>query len=123
MTELRACVFLCVAELATVKTKLCELANLSQETRSHLLQLLDEILPDQTLLSTLEHKLEKICDGSTDDYPIYWLDSSHELADNFLHVLQSETDHMDSQRQLILTAIHMLISAAAGKQDEICFTL
>lgn len=87
--------FFCVAELASVKEALRELACLSPETRFSLLNLFQKILPDQALLFTLEDKLEKLCDGPTYDACTYLPDSSNELTENFLALLQSETDHMD----------------------------
>ncbi|MCI4395575.1 hypothetical protein PGIGA_G00182240 [Pangasianodon gigas] len=148
-------------ELASVKAALCKLACLSPETRFSLLNLFQEILPDQTLLSTLEDKLEKICDASMFDSHTYLPDTSNELMDKFLYLLQSETDNMDrlpsvvvrpngslpatsnqnrgqsapanwkaantshngsvkstNQRQLILTAMHMLVSAAEELTDD-----
>lgn len=91
----RACVFFCVADLASVKETLRKLACLQPETRFSLLQLFQEILPDQTLLSTLEEKLEKMCDESMDDSQVYFPDTPDELTDKFLYVLQSEMDDMD----------------------------
>ncbi|MCJ8749784.1 hypothetical protein PDJAM_G00180290 [Pangasius djambal] len=149
-------------ELASVKATLCKLACLSPETRFSLLNLFQEILPDQTLLSTLEDKLEKICDASMYDSHTYLSDTSNELMDKFLYLLHSETDNMDrlasvvlrpngslpaisnqnggqsapanwkaantshngssvkstNQRQLILSAMHMLISAAEELTDD-----
>ncbi|XP_053540276.1 gasdermin-E isoform X1 [Ictalurus punctatus] len=135
------------------KEILYELTRLPSETRFSLLNLFQEILPDQTLLSTLEDKLEKICDESVYDSHTYLPETSNELTDKFLDLLQSETDNMDSlptalrpngslpaiskqngsqsegkasntshngssQRQLILTAMYILISAAEELTDD-----
>lgn len=91
----RACVSFCIAELASVKATLRELVCLSPETRFSLLNLFEEILPDQTLLSTLEDKLENICDESIHDSLTFMSDTSNELTDKFLDVLQAEIDSMD----------------------------
>lgn len=88
--------FFCVAELESEKEILYELTRLPSETRFSLLNLFQEILPDQTLLSTLEDKLEKICDESVYDSHTYLPETSNELTDKFLDLLQSETDNMDS---------------------------
>ncbi|KAF7686222.1 gasdermin-E [Silurus meridionalis] len=139
-------------ELTNLKATLCELAHLPTKTRVTLLNLFQEILPDPTLLSTLEDKLKKICDESLSDSHPYLPDTSNELIDRFLDSLQSDTDNRNrvfkpngllqtisnqkgsqsaaanwtadntshnaspvkptSRRQLILIAMHMLISAA-----------
>ncbi|KAK3525285.1 hypothetical protein QTP86_024905 [Hemibagrus guttatus] len=120
--------------------------------RSPLNILNKEILPDQTLLATLENKLENICDESMYDY---LADTSSDLTDKFLDLLLCDMDAMGlrsdgsspasskqsggqgaaaswkpanskhhgssvnstDQRQLILTAMHMLISAAGELTD------
>ncbi|KAK3508219.1 hypothetical protein QTP70_017674 [Hemibagrus guttatus] len=139
-------------DLTSVKATLCELACLTPETRFSLLNLFQEILPDQTLLATLENKLENICDESMYDY---LADTSSDLTDKFLDLLLCDMDAMGlrsdgsspasskqsggqgaaaswkpanskhhgssvnstDQRQLILTAMHMLISAAGELTD------
>ncbi|KAF4080374.1 hypothetical protein AMELA_G00169680 [Ameiurus melas] len=140
-------------ELESEKEILYELTHLPPETRFSLLNLFQEILPYKTLLSSLEDKLEKICDESMYDSHTYLPEASNELTDKFLDLLQSETDNMDSlptalrpngalpaiskqnggqsagkaantryngssQRQLIFTAMHMLICATEELMDD-----
>lgn len=88
----RSCLCHYVAELADVKATLCELARLSPETRFSLLNLFQEILPDQTLLSTLESKLDKVCEEPMRDSYTYLPDTSDEFAGKFVDMLLSDTD-------------------------------
>ncbi|XP_058260300.1 uncharacterized protein gsdmea isoform X2 [Hemibagrus wyckioides] len=136
-------------DLASVKATLCELAHLTPETRFSLLNLFQEILPDQTLLSSLENKLDNICDESMYDY---LPDTSSDVTDTFLDLLLCDMDtgdlqsdgcqgqgapacwqaansnhhgssvNLTDQRRLILTAMHMLISAA-GELTEYSLSL
>lgn len=73
---------------------LCELAGLSPETRFSLLNLIQDILPDHTLLSTLERKLEEISDESLYDCHTYSPNTSPELTDRFLDLLLSDVVKM-----------------------------
>lgn len=84
-----------IAELSSVKAMLCELSRLPAETRFTLLNLFQEILPDQALLSILEDNLEKMCDESTYGSNTYLPETSNELTDSFMDLLQSETDNME----------------------------
>ncbi|TSO05456.1 Non-syndromic hearing impairment protein 5 [Bagarius yarrelli] len=120
-------------ELTCIRATLCELTCLTPETRFSLLNIFQEILPDQILLSTLEDQLERISEDTM--YSHFSPGTSNELTDKFLDLLLSNinkhstsvhmscestanTSHNGSslkstnQRQLILTAMHMLISAA-----------
>lgn len=77
-----------------MKTTLHELACLPAATRFSLLNLFQEILPDQELLRTLEEELERMNEESLDDSHTRLIETLDELVKKF-KLLRSEVNSTD----------------------------